>query len=128
MARCARRRPRDPGSAAVWVVCACLTVWVAAGAALSVGAAVVGRHRASAAADLSALAAARQLLAGDPAPCRVAARVAAADGATIRSCLVGPSDVEVVVEVPVARVLVPLPPARARARAGGSRVNGTFSR
>lgn len=83
--------------------------------------AVSANRRASAAADLSALAAAdayRGLTEGDP--CAVAADLAARHGAHLESCTFPdrPETVEVTVAVPVAGPMGILGPARVRARAG----------
>jgi TadE-like protein len=83
--------------------------------------AVSANRRASAAADLSALAAAdayRGLTEGDP--CAVAADLAARHGAHLESCTFPdrPETVEVTVAVPVAGSMGILGPARVRARAG----------
>ncbi len=51
-----------------------------------VGSAVVARHRAQSAADLAALAAAARIGGGLSAACREAVALAAAGGATLRSC------------------------------------------
>ena len=82
---------------------------------------VSANRRASAAADLSALAAAdayRGLTEGDP--CAVAAELAERHGAHLESCTFPerPETVEVTVAVPVAGPMGMLGPARARARAG----------
>lgn len=82
---------------------------------------VSANRRASAAADLSALAAAdayRGLTEGDP--CAVAANLAARHGTHLESCTFPdrPETVEVTVAVPVAGPLGMLGPARVRARAG----------
>lgn len=82
---------------------------------------VSANRRASAAADLSALAAAdahRGLTEGDP--CAVAADLAERHGAHLESCTFPdrPETVEVTVTVPVAGPLGMLGPARVRARAG----------
>lgn len=82
---------------------------------------VSANRRASAAADLSALAAAdayRGLTEGDP--CAVAADLAARHGAHLESCTFPdrPETVEVTVAVPVAGPMGILGPARVRARAG----------
>ena len=61
------------------------------------GAAVVARHRAQAAADLAALAAAARLPGGVPAACREAAVLAEAMRATVRKCEVERLDVVVTV-------------------------------
>lgn len=82
---------------------------------------VSANRRASAAADLSALAAAdayRGLTEGDP--CAVAAELAERHGAHLESCTFPdrPETVEVTVVVPVAGPMGALGPARVRARAG----------
>lgn len=82
---------------------------------------VSANRRASAAADLSALAAAdayRGLTEGDP--CAVAADLAERHGAHLESCTFPnrPETVEVMVAVPVAGPMGMLGPARVRARAG----------
>ncbi len=82
---------------------------------------VSANRRASAAADLSALAAAdayRGLTEGDP--CAVAADLAERHGAHLESCTFPdrPETVEVTVAVPVAGPMGVLGPARVRARAG----------
>lgn len=82
---------------------------------------VSANRRASAAADLSALAAAdayRGLTEGDP--CAVAADLAKRHGAHLESCTFPdrPETVEVTVAVPVAGPMDVLGPARVRARAG----------
>ena len=82
---------------------------------------VSANRRASAAADLSALAAAdayRGLTEGDP--CAVAADLAERHGAHLESCTFPdrPETVEVTVAIPVAGPMGMLGPARVRARAG----------
>lgn len=82
---------------------------------------VSANRRASAAADLSALAAAdayRGLTEGDP--CAVAADLAERHGAHLESCTFPdrPETVEVTVAAPVAGPMGALGPARVRARAG----------
>lgn len=82
---------------------------------------VSANRRASAAADLSALAAAdayRGLTEGDP--CAVAAELAERHGAHLESCTFPerPETVEVTVAVPVVGPMGVLGPARVRARAG----------
>ena len=117
-----RRSERDSqqGSATLWLLCCCLLLFGLGSVLLLEGAAIVARHRASAVADLSALAAADALLAGGPVPCRAAARVAAAQGGRVVSCDLGPDEVRVVAELPRGPLLGFLPPARARARAGAT--------
>ena len=86
---------------------------------LAVVSAVVASHRAQAAADLAALAAASVLVRGEPwaAACSAASTVAGSNGGVVARCDPGADlSVQVVVEVPssVARVGV----ATARSRAG----------
>ena len=64
-----------------------------------VGAAVLARHRAQAAADLAALAAAARLPAGPESACREAGALAAAMRATLRGCDIAHLDVVVTVAV-----------------------------
>jgi secretion/DNA translocation related TadE-like protein len=116
-------RGRDRGSATIWTVSLGLVLWAAATAALLIGSALVARHRAESAADLAALAGARAALAGGDA-CLPASRVAAAVGARIGQCRAEADGVVfVVAEVTLPGVLprwADMPPARARARAGGA--------
>lgn len=65
------------------------------------GAAVVARHRAQAAADLAALAAAARLPGGPAVACRQAQVLAEAMGATLRGCDVDQLDVVVTVSARV---------------------------
>jgi secretion/DNA translocation related TadE-like protein len=105
------------GSATVWVL-ALSGVLAAVGlAAVLVGAAVVARHRATAAADLSALAAAGRAVAGGDA-CGTAAEIAGANAADLMACGVGEGsvvDVEVSVTVRLGRLGVFSATAAARA-------------
>lgn len=101
---------RDRGAAAVWVL-ACAAVMVAVAAVVVVRTlAVLGRHRAEAAADLAALAAAARIgIGGDP--CAAAGRIAHENAASVRRCTVrldpGGRSGDVVVRV-AARVDLPL--------------------
>lgn len=100
---------------------------LATAALLAWSGALVLRQRAEGVADLAALAGARHVLRGEDG-CAAAARIATAGTAELVGCAVGPrGDVTVVVELdPAALRRLPwlqdldLPPARARARAGGS--------
>jgi secretion/DNA translocation related TadE-like protein len=78
-----------------------------------VGSAVVARHRAQAAADLAALAAAVALPSGQEAACDVAREAAAANSATVTACEV--ADLDVIVRAETAAMVGV---ARAVARAG----------
>jgi secretion/DNA translocation related TadE-like protein len=80
------------------------------------GAAVVARHRAQAAADLAALAAAARVPAGPEAACAQADAVARAMRAHTAGCLLDDLDVVITVEVPTAGGRWGT--ARAAARAG----------
>lgn len=97
-----RRGRSDTGSATVWVVIGMATVMFASGISASVGIVAAERHRASAAADAAAIAAALASLDGPVAACRHAAAMAAVDGAALVSCqLLGPvSNVAVSVGLP----------------------------
>jgi secretion/DNA translocation related TadE-like protein len=83
-----------------------------------VGSAVIARHRAQAAADLAALAAAGRLAVGADAACAQASVVAQAMRTAVTQCVVEDLDVVVTVEAPVA--LGVWGPAWAAARAGPS--------
>lgn len=84
-----------------------------------VGSAVIARHRAQAAADLAALAAAAQVGSGWDAACSAAAVLTAAAGvARVSSCAVVDLDVVVGVEVPVSLGRWGIHAAQAQARAG----------
>jgi secretion/DNA translocation related TadE-like protein len=115
----ARRLDRsERGSGTVWMVALIAVVGVFSVFGLALGQAMTARHRAGAAADLAALAAADRALEGPRAACDRARVVAAAHGARLLDCALDGevSDVRVEIEVPAA--LVTLAPARVRARAG----------
>lgn len=88
-----------------------------------VGSAVIARHRAQAAADLAAVAAAVHLAEGTPAACSRAAALALAMSTVVTQCGVEGLDVVVTVEAGVPFGRIAMGPARASARAGpvGSR-------
>ena len=116
----AEERPEEgSGTVLALTIIAALLVVTAVIAGLIGG--VSANRRASAAADLSALAAAdayRGLTEGDP--CAVAADLAERHGARLESCTFPdrPETVEVTVAVPVAGPMGVLGPTRVRARAG----------
>src|SRR3954471_18401909 len=92
----------ERGSATVWVLALSGVLACVGLAVVLVGAAVVARHRASAAADLAALAAAGRAVTGEPDACAVAARVAEGNSASLAACVVeGSGIVQVRVTVPV---------------------------
>ncbi|WP_197514881.1 Rv3654c family TadE-like protein [Mycobacterium sp. 852013-50091_SCH5140682] len=110
----------DAGSASVLAAAmiGVLVTFTAAGASL--GAAVIARHRAQAAADLGALAAAGALIAGPDAACRQAATVASAMRTTVAQCRVDGLDVVLTVHAEVRLGRWGIGPATAAARAGPS--------
>jgi secretion/DNA translocation related TadE-like protein len=83
-----------------------------------VGSAVVARHRAQAAADLAALAAAMHLADGTGAACTHAAALARAMHTAVTQCAVEELDVIVTVDAAVAFGRMGVGPASATARAG----------
>ncbi|MBB4856237.1 secretion/DNA translocation related TadE-like protein [Mycobacteroides chelonae] len=95
---------------------AVLLALTAGGAAL--GSAVVARHRAQAAADLSALSGAQHALYGITPACAETHKVARRMGAAVTSCALEELDVVVTVAVPVMLGRFGVRPARAAARAG----------
>jgi secretion/DNA translocation related TadE-like protein len=112
------RPEHDRGSATVWAavgVSVIMTVFVVG---LHLGAAVIARHRAEAAADLAALAAAGVAVEGPEAACRRAGEVAGAMGGTLTSCRLSGWDALVEVRVPVALAAPGIDTAAGRARAG----------
>jgi len=83
-----------------------------------VGSAVVARHRAQAAADLAALAAAVHLTDGADAACAQASELARAMRTAVTHCVVEDLDVVVTVDAKLAFGRLSVGPARATARAG----------
>lgn len=113
-----RVRAGDRGSATIWVVMLVMLltmVWVGLA---SVGAAVVARHRASAAADLAALAAASAAERAIPNPCAAAREIAEMHGGHVSGCRLDGLTADVVVTVDVAGVLAFGASAAGRSRAG----------
>ena len=78
-------REPDRGSASIWLLACCALLLAVAFAGTVRAAAVVVRHRAESAADLAALAAAGQI-GVSAGVCAAAARIAAANGATVLRC------------------------------------------
>jgi len=107
----------DAGSATVWVLATGLVVVLAAAALAAVGSATVARHRAQAAADLTALAAAQRAVEGETAACTRAAEVSALNGARLVACRLDGLDMIVTVDVVPAGGAA-WGAARASARAG----------
>lgn len=94
-----RARRGDRGSATVWTAFAACALCLVFGAVLVLGQAVTARHRAGAAADLAALAAADRALWGEAEACAVADRVAEVQGAGLVRCQVRGEVAEVTARV-----------------------------
>ena len=111
--------PRDRGSGTLWMLALIGLIWSVATMAMAVGGVRAARHRAYAAADLAALAAASHLTDGAGSACELAARIARGSGGRLRQCVFHGriSDVVVVSEVRSIPALGHLT-ATARARAG----------
>ncbi|OEJ32586.1 Rv3654c family TadE-like protein [Streptomyces subrutilus] len=107
---------RDRGSATVWAVLAATVLGAVFGGVLLLGQAVVARHRAAAAADLAALAAAATWAHGPETACGAALRVARAQGAALAACSLEGEVAEVTAR-PAAGTFTP----EIRARAGPPR-------
>jgi secretion/DNA translocation related TadE-like protein len=108
----------DSGIATIWAagVVTVLVAMVVFG--LDLAAATSGRHRAEAAADLAALAAASHVLDGEQVACAYAARVVHGMAARLVGCRVDGWDALVETEVTPALTLPGVRDARGRARAG----------
>ncbi|MFL5912181.1 MAG: Rv3654c family TadE-like protein [Gaiellaceae bacterium] len=78
--------PADRGSGTVWMLALIGLTWSVAVMAMTVGGVRAARHRAYAAADLAALAAASHTADGRQRACGVAARIAHASGGRLRRC------------------------------------------
>jgi secretion/DNA translocation related TadE-like protein len=114
-----RSELRDRGSATLWMLALIGLIWSVATMAMAVGGARAARHRAYAAADLAALAAASHFAEGAGSACELAARIARGSGGRLRQCVFHGriSDVVVVSEIQGIPALGRLT-ATARARAG----------
>jgi len=82
------RAPSDAGYATVVAAAAVGVLVLLLGLGLQVGAAVLARHRAETAADLAALAGAREAVRGADVACARAAEVAVGNGARLAGCSV----------------------------------------
>ncbi|WP_159944313.1 MULTISPECIES: Rv3654c family TadE-like protein [unclassified Nocardiopsis] len=105
----------DSGSATVWWAALGALLWLAALAVLAAAAARLDRDRATAAADLAALAAASRALQGTASACAGARVTAEANGAHLEACDLTGLTVTVAVSVPSSLADRPV---TARARAG----------
>jgi secretion/DNA translocation related TadE-like protein len=114
----APRGATDSGIATVWAAIAVAALVAVLAAMLGLVAAVGGRHRAEAAADLAALAAAVQAVRGETVACGRAGQVATGTGGRLVLCRVRGGVAEVEVEVALRIALLGGVTARSRARAG----------
>jgi secretion/DNA translocation related TadE-like protein len=114
-------RQREEGFVAVAVAGFVLVLLSLAVLVAGLGAVAVARHRAAAAGDLAALAAARHALEGTMAACGAATRVAEAQGAVVEVCRLEGAEALVEVAVRPAGRIGALGAARAWARAGPGR-------
>lgn len=108
----------DKGFVTVAVVGLLLVLLCLGGLTATMGSIAVLRHRAAAAADLSALAAAQHAIEGPQAACAAAQTVARAHGADLRSCQLEGSEAIVAVRIGGPGRLAGLGHAQGRARAG----------
>ncbi|HVQ87306.1 MAG TPA: Rv3654c family TadE-like protein [Actinomycetes bacterium] len=108
-------RTNDQGSGTIWVLALSALLLAVGAAAMVIAAGLTAHRRAASAADLTALAAASRMRAGDAAACSTAARVAAANDALLADCEVGPDSVLVAVRVDPPSPLIPAMEVLARA-------------
>lgn len=111
-------RPGDDGYATVWAVGVMAVVLVVMLVGLDLGMAIGGRHRAEAAADLAALAAASHADDGEPAACAYAARIAEGMATRLVECRLSGWEVRVELEAGARLFLGAWGAAFGRARAG----------
>ncbi len=110
--------PPDAGVATVWAAVGVVVLLGLMTAGLDLGAAVAARHRAAAAADLAALAAAGNAVHGAEVACGRARHVAVRMDGAVTLCTVAGWEAFVEVTVSPSLRLLGLGQARARARAG----------
>ena len=118
-------RAGERGAATVVGVAAVLVVLAAFAVAVQLGAAVITRHRAEAAADLAALAAAARVTAGPADACASARRVTDRMVVRMEACELDGWEVTVRVEASPPGLLGRFGTSRAIARAGPALVGGT---
>lgn len=113
----ARAAP-DRGMATVWAAAAVVALVAIAVLGVNLGAAIVGRHRAEAAADLASLAAASHAADGELVACAQGARVTDAMAVALASCHLSGWEAYVETEVRPPVPALPGAVAHGRARAG----------
>jgi secretion/DNA translocation related TadE-like protein len=106
------------GSASVYVLLLLCLICSAGVVALVAAQGLAARHKAGAAADLGALAAADWVLEGGTRACVHAGSIVRANGARLVACTINHDEVDLLVELRLLGGLRHLPPVRARARAG----------
>lgn len=108
-------QPGERGSGSLLAVIWIAVLLAVAGVAMAVGGSLILRARAAAAADLAALAGAGAALDGEAASCRLAGKIAAANGAALASCRLDATqawvEVRLPVPAPVAALLPGSPPS-----------------
>lgn len=109
---------KDEGGVTVLAALVLLAVITVSVMVVQVGSVVAARHRVQAAADLSAIGAARALDRGEEQACDLAAILAERGGARVQECRVEGWDVVVTVTAPVFLGRFGVPEASASARAG----------
>lgn len=113
-----RTKSSDDGFATVWTAGAIVAILVLVTMIVWLASAIVTRHRATAAADLAALAAAARAVDGTDTACAQASTVATRMGATVESCRLRSADALVEVSLMPRGVLAQFGASAARARAG----------
>jgi secretion/DNA translocation related TadE-like protein len=112
------RPPRDTGAATLWAVGGIAVLCLLTAAVVTYGAVVVTRHRATAAADLAALAGAGYAPYGEPAACDRARWVAAGMRVRVTGCRLAGWDVLVEVSAALPGELTRFGTVREHSRAG----------
>ncbi len=115
---------QDRGSGTIYVLAMTAVVVLLTFAGLGLGQALIARHRAAAAADLSAISAASRVLDGSISACKTAALVARSQGARLTTCRIDGEVADVTVEV-LFGLLSAHYPATGAARAGPAEVEVT---
>ncbi|MFC5139566.1 Rv3654c family TadE-like protein [Actinomycetospora rhizophila] len=119
-----RRAVGDAGSATVLAAAAVGVLVCLLGLGLQLGAATLARHRAEAAADLAALAGAREAVRGADVACARAGEIAAGNDARLVACAVEGWTVRVITAAPCRCLPSVSGDATGRARAGPVAVAG----
>ncbi|MGH8825883.1 MAG: Rv3654c family TadE-like protein [Jiangellaceae bacterium] len=115
----------ERGAGSILVLSGVMVVLTALLVVATLGGGYLARHRAAAAADLAALAAAGRVWTGSAAACSAAGGVAEANGAVLRWCRVRGEQVEVVAAVEAGGPAAVLGDPARRARAGPNASAGT---